>query len=232
MPLQLKLYHYWRSSASWRVRFAFAAKGIQVDLIPLNLLLGESETPEHLKRNPLGHVPVLEVTDQSGPDAGKPRYLAESLAIIEWAEEIYPTNPLLPADSWLRARVRQLAEIINAGTQPLTNLGVASFHPSYPGSGQPSQSSAPAQEKAWNQHWMHRGLEAYEMIVRETAGKFSVGDTLTMADICLVPQCYSAGRFDVSLQSFPTLARINEQVLKLESCQAAHPDRFAPQSPR
>ena len=209
---KLKLYHYFRSSASWRVRFAFAAKGIQAELIPIGLLDNESESPEHLARNPMGYVPVLEI-----PGGTRPRYLAESLAIIEWAEEIYREKPLLPGDAWQKARIRQLAELINAGTQPLVNLGVGLFH------------SVDAEEqKRWNQHWIRKGLGAYEKISRETAGRFSVGDTLTLADICLIPQCYSAERNEVSLSDYPVVARINAEALRLESCRLSHPDRYQP----
>lgn len=212
---RLTLYHYWRSTSSWRVRFAFEAKGIAAELLPIDLLAGQSETPEHLARNPMGYVPVLEVL--IAPDT-RPRYLAESLAIIEWAEETYRDKPLLPGDAWQRARIRQLAELINAGTQPLVNLGVGNRH-----------SDDPAEQKAWNQHWIRKGLEAYEKIVKETAGRLSVGDTLTLADICLIPQCYSAARNDVNVVDYPTIARINEEALRLECCQRSHPDRFAPQ---
>jgi maleylacetoacetate isomerase len=209
----MKLYHYWRSSSSWRVRFAFAAKGIHAELVPIGLLDDESEKPEHLARNPMGYVPVLEVQEVSG---SKPRYLAESLAIIEWAEEIYREKPLLPGDAWQRARIRQLAELINSGTQPLVNLGVGALH----------SPDAEAQ-KRWNQHWLRKGLDAYEKIARETAGRFSVGDTLTLADICLIPQCYSAVRNHIALEDYPIIARVHAEAALLESFKNSHPDRFA-----
>lgn len=209
-----KLYHYWRSSCSWRVRFAFAHKGISAEWIAVDLLQGQSDQAAHLARNPMGYVPVLEVPDPAG---GPARYLAESLAIIEYAEETHAENSLLPGDAWQRGRIRQLAEHINAGIQPLVNLGVGKHH-----------TSDPAQEKKWNQHWIRHGLQAYETIVRQTAGRFSVGDTLTLADICLIPQCYSAARFDIDLTDYPTIARVQSEALQLEAAHASHPDRFAP----
>jgi maleylacetoacetate isomerase len=213
----LRLYHYWRSTSSWRVRFAFAAKGIPCELIAVNLLENESEGAEHLVRNPMGYVPVLELKDAP---AGAPRYLAESLAIIHWAEETFTDVPLLPGDAWQRGRIWQLAELINAGTQPLVNLGVGARH-----------SADEAEQKLWNQHWLRKGLEAYERLVRETAGRLSVGDRLTLADICLIPQCYSAARNDVRLDDYPTIRRINEEALRLESCIRSHPDRYSPGKP-
>lgn len=209
-----RLYHYWRSTSSWRVRFAFAHKGIEAELIPVNLLADEADAPAHLARNPMGHVPVLELPAK---ESSPPRFIGESLAILEWAEETHPDLPLLPRDPWRRARARQLAELINSGTQPLINLGVAQRH-----------SDDPAAQKAWNQHWIRKGLGAFEALASETAGRYCLGEELTLADICLAPQCYSAARNEVPLAEFPTLARINARLLELEACQRSHPDRFAP----
>ena len=208
----LKLYHYWRSTSSWRVRFAFALKRVPVELIAVNLLGGESEQPDHLARNAMGHVPVLEIAGPEGP-----LYLAESLAILEWIEETCAGPSLISGDPWRKGRIRQLAELINAGTQPLINLGVAQKH-----------SQDPAQQKAWNQYWIRNGLKAFELTVRETAGKYCMGDEITLADICLIPQCYSAVRNEVSLEEFPILSRVNATVLAHEACQRSHPDRYSP----
>jgi maleylpyruvate isomerase len=198
------------------VRFAFAAKGVAAEYVAINLLEGGSESAEHLARNPMGYVPVLEFLDHAGGDR-KPRYLGESLAIIEWAEEAYRAHPLLPSDLILKGRARQLAELINAGTQPLINLGVGARH-----------SADEAEQKAWNQHWIKKGLAAYEELARETAGKFSIGDSLTLADICLIPQGYSAARNGVTLDEYPTIGRIHAECAKLASYQSSHPDRFKP----
>jgi maleylpyruvate isomerase len=211
---RLRLFHYWRSSASWRARFALAHKQVPVEFAHVNLLDGSSESPEYLKRNPMGYVPTLEIVDAA---AGKPRFIAESTAIIEWLEETHPAHPLLPTDPLDRARARQLAQLINSGTQPLINLGVASLHT-------PDE----AGQKTWNQHWIRKGLAAFEELVGETAGRFSVGDELTIADICLIPQCYSAGRFDITLEAYPAIARIQAEAAKLGAYQASHPDRFKP----
>src|SRR5437899_2175350 len=111
----ITLYHYWRSSSSWRVRWALNFKDVEHKLVQVNLLDGESESPAYLKRNPLGYVPVLETQG---------RNLVESVAIIEWLEEKFPERPLYPVTPLDRAHVRSLVEIINAGIQPLQNLTV------------------------------------------------------------------------------------------------------------
>lgn len=212
----LKLYHYWRSSSSWRVRWALAHKGIPCEMIPVHLLTDEAESKSHLQRNPLGYVPVLEI-----PTDKKAVFLAESVAIIEWLEEVHPQRPLLPSlqinQGLERARARQLAEIINSGTQPLQNLNALHLH-----------SSDAEEQKRWAQHWIRKGLHAYEQVARDTSGKFSVGDSLCIADLFLVPQCYNAGRQDISLEEFPLLKKIVEEASKTQSYLDSHPDRFKP----
>lgn len=210
MTTKLKLYHYWRSSSSWRVRWTLALKNIPHELIPVSLLNGESESAEHLKRNPLGYVPVLDIDGN---------YLFESLAIIRYLEENWPTPSVLGAatDALTRARIWQLAEIINASTQPLQNLTPQEMY-----------SDDPEKRKTWAKHWNKIGLNAYEKICVETAGKYSIGDTLTLADLCLIPQCYNAKRFDVDLTEFPTISRIYANAQKEPSYIMSEPSRFEP----
>jgi len=212
---RFKLYHYWRSSSSWRVRWALAHKGIESDFVAINLLSDEPESPAHRARNPMGFVPVLEVPNPSG----SPIYLGESLAIIEWLEEMQPRPSLLPRDPLLRARVRQLSEIVNAGIQPLQNLGPQFMY-----------SDDPEKRKTWCRHWIEAGMTAYEAICKDTAGRFSVGDSVSMADLCLVPQCYSARRYDIDLNQWPTLARVEAECLKVDACKQTAPEKFQPQS--
>ncbi|MDO8519715.1 MAG: glutathione S-transferase N-terminal domain-containing protein [Deltaproteobacteria bacterium] len=236
--MKLKLYHYWRSSSSWRVRWAFALKKIPCEYVAIDLLKGEQKSEAHLKRNPLGAVPVLEISEGSGAS----KFLAESMAIMEWAEELYPSPKILPGDALQRGLIRQLSEVINSGTHPLQNLKVKNFyslargepalakvrgsakalHPDNP------RSKDPEKAKEWGQYWNRQGLQAYEDLVQETAGQFSVGDVLTMADLCLVPQCYNAQRIDISLEEFPLIAKIYAAALKTESSKASHPDQFQP----
>lgn len=212
VPGGLKLYHYWRSSCSWRVRWAFAFKGIACEYVPVDILANETEGEEHLKRSPLGLVPVLEF-----PTKQPFRYLCESTAIIEWAEEAMPTPSLLPGDSYQRARIRELAQMIAADTQPLQNLGAQYYH-----------SDDPEKRKAWARHWTHYGLTAYNQAVAATVGKFSVGDTLSLADICLIPQCYNALRFDISLSEFPHVERIWRAAQETESYRRSEPEQYKP----
>jgi maleylpyruvate isomerase len=214
LNLDLTLYHYWRSTSSWRVRWALELKGIPYKPIPVNLLENASESSEHLQRNPAGQVPTLEIQL-----FGKPQQLSESVAIIEWLEETHPSPALLPRDPFLKARCRQLTEIINSGTQPLQNLGVAQFC-----------TDDPNQQKLWNQHWIRKGLTAYNELVQQTQGQYSIGDQLTMADLFLIPQCYNSLRFEVPLEEFPRVKAIYDHASTLPSYLKAHPDQFAPKS--
>ena len=212
----LRLFHYWRSSSSWRVRFAFAHKGLHPAMVHVNLLDDSSDSPEHKARNPMGYVPVLEFLD-SPEKSGPRRYIAESIAILEWAEETQDGPRLLPRDPYLRARCRQLVQIINSGTQPLVNLTAQLAH-----------SRDPEEQKRWSQIWIRKGMEAYEALAAETAGNFTIGDELTMADVLLVPHCYAALRNDVALDAYPTVSRINAAALQTPAGRASHPDAFKP----
>ena len=208
--MKLKLYHYWRSSSSWRVRWALAIKNMPHELVHVNLLTGETESNEHLARNPLGYVPVLDVNGE---------HLFESLAIIQFLEEKHPTPSVLGRtnDAMTRAKIWQLAEIVNASTQPLQNLTPQEMY-----------SSDPEKRKAWAKFWNENGLQAFEKICSRTTGKFSVGDDLTLADLCLIPQCYNARRFDVDLSKYPNINRIFETAMREPSCIASAPEKFQP----
>lgn len=206
---EVTLYHYWRSSASWRARWALAFKGIKPKLVAVNLLEGETESAAHLARNPMGYVPVLAV-------AG--RHMVESTAILEFLEEQIPAPQLLPGDAFDRQHVRALCEIVNAGTQPLHNLNVNEF-----------LSDDLEVRKRWNQHWIRKGLGAFQTLAAPRAGKFVFGDRVTAADLFLVPQCYAAARFEVDVaREFPLLARWNAAGLETRECQESHPERFKP----
>lgn len=205
---ELTLFHYWRSSSSWRVRMALALKGLTPRFVHVGLLDGEVEGAEHRRRNPFGYVPVLQVGA---------RHLVESLPIMELLDEFQPAPPLFPGDAFDRAHVRALCEFINAGIQPVQNLNVMDRH-----------SSDPAERKRWNQFFIGRGLEAYEAFAAPRAGIFSVGDRVTAADCCLIPQVYNAIRFEVPLSRFPLLAGIYERAMALPAVAATAPDRFEP----
>lgn len=208
MPKNLTLYHYWRSTSSWRVRWALELKGLKPAFVHVDLVNGESESPQHLARHPLGYVPVLDVDG---------RKLLESVAIIEWLEENIPGPQLYAGDSFTRAHIRMLVELINADTQPIQNPTVTEKH-----------SSDAALKKEWNQYFISRGLAAFEKLVASRAGRHCVGDQITAADLFLIPQCYNAVRFDVDLAQFPVVQRLNAAALSTPQAIASHPDRFKP----
>ncbi len=211
-----RLHHYWRSSASWRVRWALAHKGLTAELVAVNLLSDEAEREPFLSLNPAGALPVLEVLgERLGP---APLVLTESTAIIEWLEETHPTPALLPVTPAERAHVRRLAQLINSGTHPLANPPAFKRH-----------SADPAVQKAWIQHFIGEGLLAFEGWARSLAGRFAYGDTLTLADLCLGPQVYNAVRYEVPLARFPTVERLwSETYPAVPSFGASHPDRSRP----
>lgn len=215
--MKLSLYHYWRSSSSWRVRWALAIKGVNCSFHSVNLLNDETESPEHLKRNPHGYVPVLEIQNSATDIA----YLSESVAILEWLEETFPKSPnvasLYPGPPLNRARIRQLCEVINAGTQPLQNLNVLHLH-----------SNDPQEQKKWAQYWIRKGLHAYETLAAPWAGRFSVGNDLSAADLFLIPQLYNARRQEIAIEEFPLLAKIFAECAQTLPYQASEPDRFKP----
>lgn len=204
----MKLYGYWRSSSSWRVRLALEWKGLPYEYAAVHLLRdgGEQHTEAHLARNPMGQIPVLELADGT--------QLSQSLAILEYLEEIHPSPALLPEDPIERATARQLAEIVNAGIQPLQNLAILQTIKGYG-----------ADEKAWAARWVSKGLEAFEKVAASSSATYSVGDSVSIADVCLVPQLYSARRFAVDLEPYPNLRRIEEACAALPAFQAAHADR-------
>lgn len=208
----MKLYSYWRSSCSWRVRIGLNLKGLAYTYEAVHLIKdgGQQNSEAYRALNPMRTVPTLELEE-----GGVVRRLSQSIAILEYLEERYRTPALLPSEPLLRARVRMLAEMVNSGIQPLQNLSVLQF----------VKGELKADDKAFAAHWNTRGLVALEAAVKETAGTYCVGDTVSLADIFLVPQLHGARRFGVDLTAFPTLTRIEAACDKLPAFQAAHPDR-------
>jgi maleylacetoacetate isomerase len=214
-----RLYSYWRSSASYRVRIALALKGLPYDYLAVDLAKGggEQNQPAYRAVNPQGRVPALE-TDG--------RILTQSLAILEYLEETHPQPPLLPADAFGRARVRSLAGIVACDIQPLQNLVVTQYLRDRLGVDD-------ATVKAWLQEWIGRGLAALEARLAHEpgTGRFCHGDHPGMADACLVPQVYAAQRFGVDLARFPTVARIDATCRALAAFRHAAPEA-QPDAPR
>ncbi|NDE14392.1 maleylacetoacetate isomerase [bacterium] len=202
----LTLYHYWRSSSSWRVRWGLKIKGVSWHDVPVNLLADAQKSPDYLKVNPVGFVPAVEIHG---------RCFGESLAILEWLEETHPTPPLLPKDPLDRMEVRQLMFQIACNTQPVQNLSVMRMH-----------SPDKDEQHKWARHWITAGLAGYETLLEHGhPGKFSFGDHVTMADLCLVPQIYNARRFNVDVAKWPLLDAIGLRCMELPECKAAHPDK-------
>lgn len=202
------LYSYWRSSSSYRVRFALAVKKLPYEMVTVNLLAGEQKSDAHLSRSPTGHVPCLVVE-------GKP--IIESVAIVELLEELYPEPALFPKNPIDRARVRTIVEIVNSGIQPLQNMKVMKLV----GEGDPG--------KAFAKHFNEAGLGALEHLLEfhskeGVQGRYAYGDSLTAADVFLVPQFYSAKRFGVDTSKFPRVTAAAEAAMATEAARAAHPD--------
>ncbi len=212
MVSDMILYGFWRSSATWRVRIALAHKGLEYELRPVNLRRtggGDQHRPEYCAKNPLGQVPLLELSDD-----GQEVRLAQSLAIVEYLEERWPSPALLPPDRPGRARARQIAEMINSGIQPLQNTGVLEH-----------VRELGLDDAEWVRRWVPRGLAAVEAVVADGAGRYCVGDAVTVADVCLVPQIEFARRVGIDLAPYPTLFRIAGTCAGLDAFQRAHADR-------
>lgn len=208
--MKLVLHNYWRSSASHRVRIGLGLKELAYEYVVVNLLHAQQHAEAYRARNPMGQVPTLEVTE----DDGTVRSIRQSLPILEYLEERFPERPILPKDLFLRARTRELAEIINSGIQPLQNLSTTQAVKAFGGD-----------EVVWPKSFIANGLAAFERVARDTAGKFCVGDTPTIADCCLVPQLASARRFGVDISKHDLLLSIEERCLALPAFQNAAPDR-------
>ena len=203
------LYDYWRSSAAYRVRIALNLKQIDYESRPVNLATGEQNSDEYRAVNPQGFVPMLEI------DGNR---LTQSLAIINYLDLRYPSQPLLPASAAERAHVVALAMTVACDIHPLNNLRVLKYLKNELGHSQEEVDS-------WYRHWISERLPALETMAASSAGKFLFGEAPTGADVCLVPQLYNARRFNVPLDDYPTLLRADENANKLDAFAAAHPDR-------
>jgi maleylpyruvate isomerase len=206
----MKFYGYFRSSAAYRCRIAFNLKGVQPETIYVHLRKGEQRSPEFLTLNPHGLVPAMEVEGQ---------LLTQSLAIIEWLDETYPHPALLPKNSLDRAYVRSLALAITADIHPLQNLRVMNHV-------KESFSQDQAGMFAWSRYFIQNGLNALEKQVSASgkSGKFCFGDEPSLADICLLPQMFSAKRFGANVSGLSTLNHIRASCEALPAFALAHPE--------
>lgn len=206
----LTLHTYWRSSAAYRVRIALAYKGLTWQAIAVNLLNDEQRLAQYRALNPQGLVPLLQ--DDSS-------VITQSLAIIEYLDETHPRPPLLPSTPAARARARSMALLIACDIHPLINLRVTRYLKDRLG-------QSPSNVDEWIRHWIHEGLQALEAQISPT-DRYLGGDSVSLADVCLVPQLYGAARFSCDLRDCPKLVAIGSRLAELPAFSTAHPDRQA-----
>ena len=202
------LYSYWRSTAAYRVRIALAHKHIPYDIKHVHLVRdgGEQHKAGCTTINPQALVPSLVHGDVS---------ITQSLAIMEYLDEMFPENPLLPGDAAQRAHIRQIAHVVATDIHPLNNLRVLKYLVAELGADD-------AAKTTWYHHWLRKGFDALEQLVNADAD-YCVGNQLTMADMCLIPQLYNAHRFEFDLSPYPNLTRIEKHCLELDCFKAAMP---------
>ena len=205
----MKLYGYFRSSAAYRVRIALNLKKLTYDFASVHLTRngGWQWTDEFRAINPQKRVPALALSTG--------QVLIQSLAIIEYLDEVHPEPPLLPADAIARAQVRAFAQVIACDIHPLNNLAALN----YP-KGPLAQDQAAAD--AWYRHWVAEGFDALEALIKP--GPYAFGAHVTLADICLVPQVFNARRFKVDMAKYPKLAAADAACLKLPAFDQARPE--------
>jgi maleylpyruvate isomerase len=194
--MHLTLHAYWRSSASFRVRIALALKGLDYAYVGHDLRTGAQRDPAYLALNPLGLVPALEV--ESG---GQRHVLTQSVAILEWLDDMVPSPALYPADPFLRAEARALVAMIAADVQPLQNPRVLKRLREEHGANMPASDD-------WARHWIGLGLDAVEVVLARHTGSYAIGNALSAVDCALVPQCTNAERFGMDLARWPRIQAV------------------------
>jgi len=216
------LHGYWRSSAVYRVRCALELKGIPYEVRPVSLIAngGEQLQDDYRALNPMAEVPSLSFVTPSGEAVT----LAQSVAILEYLEEVRPEVPLLPRDPVARAQVRQLVEGVNSGIHPHQNLKVLKRLTAVFGTDQ-------AANEEWCRHWIVRGFAGLEVLVARHGGHHAFGDTPTLADCALVPQIYNARRYKVEMADFPRLSAVWAAATALPAFLRAAPE-VQPDAPK
>ena len=218
--MTMKLYGFWRSLATYRVRVALALKGLEAEQQYINLLQGAQHGDDYKAVNPQSVVPALVIDD------GSP--LFQSLAIVEYLEETWPVPPLLPKDPLGRARVRGLSLIVACDGHPLIVPRIRNYL-------EREMHQDEAARNRWLQHWTLKALEALEAHLAKECetGRFCHGDVPTMADICLAGQVFAAGYFNAETAAMPTVMRIFDECMKIEAFDRSQPTKQpdAPKNP-
>ena len=204
----MKLYSYWRSGAAYRLRIAFALKGVAFEQVPVHLVKGEQKSDAYRALNPLGLVPALELGDGT--------VLTQSLAILDWLDRTQPEPPLLPADPVARAQVMGAGMAIAVDTHPIQNVGVVAHFKAMSGGDQQAGID-------WMIHWMRRGFDAFQALCRSDT-TYAFGDAPSYADICLIPQLYNAHRWGMDLSPYPRQTAIETACLAHRAFDAARPE--------
>jgi len=209
----IKLYDYFRSTACYRVRIALNIKHCVYETVEVHLINndGEQNSQEYRHINPQGLVPSLEING---------KILTQSLAIIEFLEETFPENALLPEDPLLKAELRSMALLIACDMHPLNNLRVLTHLK--------EQFNADEQQvKEWYHHWLKTGFDAFETRLKSMNRKKALcyGETPSLADVCLIPQVYNAHRFDFDMDAYPLINEINDYCLTLDAFKRAAPNQ-------
>lgn len=196
------LYSYFLSSCSWRVRIALAFKNINYEYKGVNLLKGEHLAEDFLKINPSSKVPSLVYNGN---------VLTHSTAILEYLEEVVPSPRLLPMDPVKRAKVRTLVDVVISDIQPLQNIGISKY-------------LGEDRYFEWGKHWIEKGFTAFERYLQESHKLYCIGDEVTLADVCLVPQVFNAvNRFHVDVNQFPLINEISTRLSELPAFKMSHP---------
>lgn len=205
----MRLYSYWRSTTSYRVRAALNLKGVAYETVPVDLVAGEQRAAQYVAMNPGKGVPTLVLDDGT--------VLTQSLAILDYLEAVHPSPPLLPADPIARARVQAAAQSVALDIHPVNNLRVVQHLKS-------TQNASPEAATAWMAHWMQEGFAAVEALIGEDM-PFSFGAAPDLADLCLIAQLYNAHRWGVDLTPFPKIKRVEAACRAVPEIAAAHPDQ-------
>jgi maleylacetoacetate isomerase len=208
--MTIRLFDYFRSSASYRVRIGLNLKGVTYERVDISLLDGSQRTPENLERNPQGFVPTLEIDGHQ---------LTQSLAILDYLDANYDDPPFVSKDPARRSKTLAQALLIACDIHPLNNLRVLKYLGRELGAEEPARDD-------WYRHWVREGFVALERMA-EGSSRYLGGDTPDLADICLVPQMFNARRFKLDLAPYPTLVRVDAALQELDAFASASPDRLS-----